>query len=66
MMFSAPGNTQVVDGKIWTSAGVSAGMDMALAFIKEQHGPDVAERCATAAEYSGDYNDPENDPWGKD
>eukprot|EP00884_Botryococcus_braunii_P002452 jgi/Botrbrau1/12207/Bobra.0197s0002.1 len=54
----------VKDGKIWTSAGVSAGMDMALAFIQELHGHEVAAQCARIAEYSGEYLDPMNDPFG--
>lgn len=55
---------QVKDGKVWTSAGVSAGMYMALAFIQELHGPQVAAECAQFAEYSGQYSDPTNDPFG--
>jgi transcriptional regulator GlxA family with amidase domain len=30
------------DGNIWTSAGVTAGMDLALALVEEDLGPDVA------------------------
>jgi len=32
----------VRDGKVWTSAGVTAGMDLALALVEEDHGHDVA------------------------
>ena len=32
----------VRDGRIWTSAGVTAGMDLALALVEEDHGRDVA------------------------
>jgi transcriptional regulator GlxA family with amidase domain len=32
----------VRDGKVWTSAGVTAGMDLALALVEEDHGRDVA------------------------
>ncbi|HVP28078.1 MAG TPA: GlxA family transcriptional regulator [Myxococcota bacterium] len=32
----------VRDGKIWTSAGVTAGMDLALALVEEDHGHEVA------------------------
>jgi transcriptional regulator GlxA family with amidase domain len=32
----------VRDGRIWTSAGVTAGMDLALAMIREDHGDDLA------------------------
>jgi len=36
----------VRDGDIWTSAGVTAGMDLALALVDEDLGPDVALRVA--------------------
>ena len=42
----------VVDGPIWTSAGVSAGLDMALAFIARTAGPAVAGKGQLFAEYS--------------
>lgn len=32
----------VRDGDVWTSAGVTAGMDLALALVAEDHGPRVA------------------------
>jgi transcriptional regulator GlxA family with amidase domain len=41
----------VVDGPIWTSAGVSAGLDMALAFIARTDGPAVAGKVQLFAEY---------------
>jgi transcriptional regulator GlxA family with amidase domain len=41
----------VVDGKFWTSSGVAAGMDMALAFIAHDFGPQVALAVAKRAEY---------------
>jgi transcriptional regulator GlxA family with amidase domain len=34
------------DGAVWTSAGVTAGMDLALAMIEEDHGPELALRTA--------------------
>ncbi|MDA2803880.1 GlxA family transcriptional regulator [Nocardiopsis suaedae] len=34
------------DGRIWTSAGVTAGMDLALALVEEDHGRDVAHEVA--------------------
>lgn len=34
------------DGKIWTSAGVTAGIDMALAMVEEDHGRQTALRLA--------------------
>ena len=41
----------VRDGNVWTAAGVSAGIDLALALIAEQSGEDVAGRGEFAAEY---------------
>jgi transcriptional regulator GlxA family with amidase domain len=37
-----PDRLFVREGRIWTSAGVTAGMDMALALVEEDHGRDVA------------------------
>jgi len=34
------------DGRIWTSAGVTAGIDLALALVEEDHGTDVAQTIA--------------------
>jgi transcriptional regulator GlxA family with amidase domain len=36
----------VTDGKFWTSAGVTTGIDMALALVEEDHGRDVATAIA--------------------
>jgi transcriptional regulator GlxA family with amidase domain len=36
----------VRDGTVWTSAGVTAGMDLALALIEEDHGPETALKTA--------------------
>lgn len=41
-----PDNIYVKDGKVWTSAGVSAGIDLALAMIAEDLGADVAKATA--------------------
>lgn len=41
----------VQDGGLWTAAGVSAGLDMALAFIAEEAGEAVAARVQDEAEY---------------
>jgi transcriptional regulator GlxA family with amidase domain len=49
----------VQDGRIWCSAGVSAGIDMALAFIAEQAGEAVAGKVQLGAEYY-----PEGTRWG--
>lgn len=40
-----------VDGKYYTSAGVSAGMDMVLGFISDRHGMPFAEDLAVRIEY---------------
>jgi transcriptional regulator GlxA family with amidase domain len=34
------------DGDVWTSAGVTAGIDVALALVEDDHGVEVAETCA--------------------
>ncbi len=34
------------DGNVWTSAGISAGIDLALALIEDDLGPDVGRRVA--------------------
>ena len=34
------------DGNVWTSAGISAGIDLALALIEDDLGPDIARRVA--------------------
>ena len=36
----------VVDGTVWTSAGMTAGIDLALAMIEKDHGQDVARPVA--------------------
>jgi transcriptional regulator GlxA family with amidase domain len=36
----------IIDGDIWTSAGMSAGIDLALAMVEKDHGADVARRVA--------------------
>ena len=36
----------VRDGNVWTSAGVTAGMDLALALVEHDHGPEVAAAAA--------------------
>ncbi len=40
-----------VDGKYYTSAGVSAGMDMTLGFLADRHGVDFARKSAWEIEY---------------
>jgi transcriptional regulator GlxA family with amidase domain len=36
----------VRDGNVWTSAGVTAGMDLALALVEQDHGPEPARAAA--------------------
>ena len=50
----------VVDGKYYTSSGVSAGMDMALGFLADQHGIDFARSVALHIEYNW-MEDKDND-----
>ena len=51
-----------VDGKYYTSSGVSAGIDMALAFVAEHIGQRQAQDIATLAEYIWNQ-DKDNDPF---
>jgi transcriptional regulator GlxA family with amidase domain len=39
----------VVDGTLWTSAGVTTGIDMALAMVEEDHGAAIADAIAAQA-----------------
>jgi len=41
-----PDQIYVRDGNVWTSAGVTAGMDLALALVAEDLGPEVAHSVA--------------------
>jgi transcriptional regulator GlxA family with amidase domain len=36
----------IIDGPLWTSAGMTAGIDLALAMVEKDHGPDVARFAA--------------------
>jgi transcriptional regulator GlxA family with amidase domain len=67
----ALGDVQVVeqrhvrDGNLWCAAGVSAGIDMTLAFIADTAGADTAGRVQLAAEYypaAPVYGDPRQVP----
>lgn len=46
----------VVDGKFYTSSGVSAGMDMTLGFLQDRHGIDFARNVANTIEYCWQEN----------
>ena len=54
----------VEDGPVFTSSGVSAGMDMALAVITRLCGRPAAERAALNAEYTW-HDDPSRDPFAE-
>jgi len=54
----------VEDGKFFTSSGVSAGMDMALAVLADLYGDEKAEATAVGTEYSWHQN-PHEDPFAK-
>lgn len=41
-----------IDGKYYTSSGVSAGMDMALGFLADRHGIEFARNAAKEIEYN--------------
>ncbi len=45
-----------VDGKYYTSAGVSAGMDMALGYLADNHGINFARKVAYEIEYTWQEN----------
>ena len=52
----------VEDGKYFTSSGVSAGMDMAMALIERLYGVEAARTVAQYAEYTW-AEDPADDPF---
>ncbi len=52
----------VVDGKYYTSSGVSAGMDMTLGFLQDLHGEAFALEAASKIEYTW-HRDKEEDPF---
>jgi putative intracellular protease/amidase len=54
----------VEDGKYFTSSGVSAGMDMALAVLADLYGLAKADETAIGTEYSWNQN-PDEDPFAK-
>ncbi len=54
----------VEDGKFFTSSGVSAGMDMALAVMADLYGMEMADRIALCCEYEW-HKDAGRDPFAK-
>ena len=55
----------VSDGKFYSSSGVSAGIDMALGFIRDRSGEEKAREIADSMEYVRNSN-PDNDPFALD
>lgn len=51
-----PYDRWVVDGKFYTSSGVSAGIDMALGFVADRAGMDKAKNIASSIEYVWNSN----------
>lgn len=54
----------VKDGNIYTSSGVSAGMDMTLGFVADTMGYEIAKRQSAEIEY-GWQEDPGQDPFSE-
>lgn len=54
----------VVDGNIYTSSGVTAGIDMTLAFIQDVYGKEHADEIADRLEYERALNS-EDDPFAQ-
>ena len=54
----------VEDGKVFTSSGVSAGTDMALAVVARLHGMDTARQLASSVEYTW-HDNAANDPFAR-
>src|ERR1022692_2094556 len=50
----------VVDGKFYTSSGVSVGMDMTLGFLSDLHGIEFARETAFQIEYNSQENKEED------
>jgi putative intracellular protease/amidase len=50
-----------VDGKYYTSSGVSAGMDMTFGFLSDLHGAEFARKVAYQMEYHWQENKEEDD-----
>ena len=46
----------IVDGKYYSSSGITAGIDMALGFVGDEFNNAVAEKIAHALEYNWNTN----------
>lgn len=51
------------DGNVWTSSGVSAGMDMTMCFIDKLAGSQTAKEVVRYTEYNGQWTDSTADNW---
>ena len=51
-----------VDGKVWTTSGVAAGIDGVVAWIAEVFGEEAAERVCHGMEHER-RRDPDGDPF---
>ncbi|KAF2264172.1 class I glutamine amidotransferase-like protein [Lojkania enalia] len=54
----------VVDGNVWTSSGISAGIDLMYAWVADVWGEEVAGYIADCSEYERN-TDPENDQFAE-
>ncbi|KAI8581004.1 hypothetical protein K450DRAFT_234160 [Umbelopsis ramanniana AG] len=52
----------VHEGRYWTSSGISAGMDVVAAYIRETFGEQIGELVPDILEYTPELN-PDNDPF---
>lgn len=52
----------VCDGKFYTASGVSAGIDMSLAFVRDVYGQTKAKQIARRMEYVANFDD-DHDPF---
>lgn len=57
-----PSARWVEDGKVWTSSGVAAGMDMTYAFLKHLYGTEMLDAVMNGIEYAP-HVDPHWDPF---
>lgn len=62
----APKARWVVDGNLWTSSGVTAGMDMGYAFVAATYGQQVADHLARYLEVSHHPSSADDDPFAVD
>jgi transcriptional regulator GlxA family with amidase domain len=59
-----PSARWVVDGNVWTSSGISAGIDATMAFIEEMYGKENATYVSNLMEYERN-EDPSWDPFSQ-